>query len=178
MFQIRILAINENVHFWYSWVLKGMSIVIDVPYFIIIMRMWCEWAYGGMYRFYMSQIKVAALKSFSSAFRMVIIALLLNFPFDDRRTDVTPQKMACSGPATMENKCTNSRSLICTHSDNVECCDCAGTYQAALNYRKYNLSLAYCLCPSQPSHRFPKCPYCCCLHTESIRKWKWKLELK
>lgn len=50
-------------------------------------------------QFYKSHISVAKLKSFSSAFRIEIIAWLLCLPVEIKRTVVTSQNMACSGPA-------------------------------------------------------------------------------
>lgn len=47
---------------------------------------------------YKSQTAVAKLMSSSSAGRKLTTTLLLYFPLDSRRTDVTPQKTACSGP--------------------------------------------------------------------------------
>ena len=47
---------------------------------------------------YKSQTAVAIFKSFSSACLTFTNTLLLYFPLDSNRTDVTPQKIACSGP--------------------------------------------------------------------------------
>lgn len=51
---------------------------------------------------YKSQTAVAIFKSFSSACLTLINTLLLYFPLDSNRTDVTPQKIACSGPLTSD----------------------------------------------------------------------------
>lgn len=47
---------------------------------------------------YKSQTAVAMLMSFSSAGRRATTTLLLYLPLESSRTEVTPQKIACSGP--------------------------------------------------------------------------------
>lgn len=49
-------------------------------------------------------INVIKSRSFSSNFRIETIAWLLNFPDEIKRTDVTPQNMACSGPEVLLKK--------------------------------------------------------------------------
>lgn len=64
----------------------------------------CIWCVIPTYKspltIYKSQIAVAEFMSFSSACLKLTNTLLLYFPLDSRRTDVTPQKIACSGPLT------------------------------------------------------------------------------
>lgn len=55
----------------------------------------CSFPYSTIYK---SHTAVARLMSFSSAGLKLTTTLFLYFPLDSSRTDVTPQKIACSGP--------------------------------------------------------------------------------